>query len=130
MRYTGGKEKLFSPRKEATVMSEQVTKKDFQEFSSSILEAINSMYTGLSAMMSEKIERSENSMKAYIENSVEKQAKLNGERINALTEKVEAMEEHLGKLTQDAEQVKMDIHSIRAALEEHDNEIFMLSQAK
>ena len=111
-------------------MSEQVTKKDFQEFSSSILEAINSMYTSLSAMMSEKIDRSESSMKTYIENSVEKQAKLNGERINALTEKVEAMEEHLGKLTQDAEQVKMDIHSIRAVLEEHDAEIYTLRQAK
>ena len=111
-------------------MSEQVTKKDFNEFSSSILEAINSMYTGLSTMMSEKIERSESSMKTHIENSVEKQAKLNGERIDALTEKVEAMEEHLGKLTQDTEQLKMDIHSIRTVLEERNNEIYTLRQAK
>ena len=111
-------------------MSEQVTKKDFSEFSSSILDAINSMYTGLSVMMSEKISHSENSMKTYIENGVEKQAILNGERIDALMEKVEAMEEHLGQLTQDTEQLKMDIHSIRTVLEEHDTEIYTLRQAK
>ena len=111
-------------------MSEQVTKKDFQELTGTLLEAINSMYSSLSNMIDEKTEQTENRIKAYIENGVEKQVTLMGERLDALTEKVDAMEVHLGKLTQDTEQLKLDVRSIRATLEEHDNEIFMLRQAK
>ena len=111
-------------------MSEQVTKKDFQELTGTLLEAINSMYTTLSVMMDEKNMQTENRIKAYIENGVEKRVTLMGEKLDALTEKVDAMEEHLGKLTQDTEQLKLDVRSIRATLEEHDNEIFMLRQAK
>ena len=118
-------------------MSEQVTKKDFQELTGTLLEAINSMYSSLSNMIDEKTEQTENRIKAYIENGVEKRVTLMGEsldalteKVGALTEKVDAMEEHLGKLTQDTEQLKLDVRSIRATLEEHDNEIFMLRQAK
>ena len=88
------------------------------------------MYTNLSAMMDEKIGRSETGIKSCIENGAEKQAKLNGERIDALAENVAAMEEHLEKLTLNAEQLKMDTKSIRATLEEHDNDLYTLRQAK
>ena len=124
------KENRESHGKGKNAMSEQITKKDFQDFTGTILEALNDMYANLSTMVDEKISRSENSIKTAIENGVEKQAKLNGEGLGALTEKVEAIEEHLGKLTQEAEQLKLDILSIRSTLEEHNNDLFILRKAK
>ncbi len=111
-------------------MGDQVTKQEMAEFTNTILEAMNSMYQNLSTMMDEKIERSENRMKAYIENGVEKKVDLLAERMDALTEKVDtmeqrqtAMEEHLGRLTEDVQEIKM-----RLAV--HDEEIYTLRRVK
>ena len=118
-------------------MSEPVTKQEMKEFTSTILDAMNSMYQNLSTMMDEKIERSENRMKAYIENGVEKRTNLLAEKVDALSEKVDtltekvdsidkrqaAMEEHLGKLTEDVQEIKDH-------LAEHDEEIITLRRVK
>ena len=111
-------------------MGDQVTKQEMAEFTNTILEAMNSMYQNLSTMMDEKIERSETRMKAYIENGVEKKVDLLAERMDALTEKVDtmeqrqtAMEEHLGRLTEDVQEIKM-----RLAV--HDEEIYTLRRVK
>ena len=114
-------------------MGDQVTKQEMAEFTNTILEAMNSMYQNLS----EKIERSETRMKAYIENGVEKRTNLLFEKVDALSDKVDAltekvdtmeqrqtaMEEHLGRLTEDVQEIKM-----RLAV--HDEEIFTLRRVK
>ena len=118
-------------------MGDQVTKQEMAEFTNTILEAMNSMYQNLSTMMDEKIERSETRIKAYIENGVEKRTNLLFEKVDALSDKVDAltekvdtmeqrqtaMEEHLGKLTEDVQEIKM-----RLAV--HDEEIFTLRRVK
>lgn len=107
-------------------MSDQQTSKEMAEFTKTILDAMNSMYENLS----EKIERSETRMKAYIENGVEKKVDLLAERVDALSEKVDSidkrqatMEEHLGKLTEDVQEIKDH-------LAEHDEEIITLRRVK
>ncbi len=70
---------------------EPVTKQEMKEFTNTILDAMNSMYQNLSTMMDEKIERSENRMKAYIENGVEKRTNLLAEKVDALSEKVDTL---------------------------------------
>ena len=120
-------------QKRVITMGDQVTKQEMAEFTNTILEAMNSMYQNLS----EKIERSETRMKAYIENGVEKRTNLLFEKVDALSDKVDAltekvdtmeqrqtaMEEHLGRLTEDVQEIKM-----RLAV--HDEEIYTLRRVK
>ena len=104
-------------------MGDQVTKQEMAEFTNTILEAMNSMYQNLSTMMDEKIERSETRIKAYIENGVEKKVDLLAERMDAMEQRQTAMEEHLGRLTEDVQEIKM-----RLAV--HDEEIYTLRRVK
>ena len=102
---------------------EPVTKQEMKEFTNTILDAMNSMYQNLSTMMDEKIERSENRIKAYIENGVEKKVDLLAEKMDAMEQRQNAMEEHLGKLTEDVQEIKDH-------LAEHDEEIITLRRVK
>lgn len=132
-------------------MEEQATKRDLQELASTILDAMNGMYNNLCNRIDEKIDRSENRMKAWIENGLAKQVQMNGERLDALTERMDrmevrqgAMEEHMAHLTmrvesivnhlasveRDVSELKQDTKAIRHTLDDHGKEIYILKKAK
>ncbi len=104
-------------------MSDSVTKQDLNELTATILDAVNSMYKSLTDRISENAERPAAQIKTIIENGVEKKIDLLAEKLDAIEKKQSAMEEHLGRLTEDVQEVKL-------RLAEHDEEIITLRRVK
>ncbi len=114
-----------------------VTHEEFQEFMQGLL-------SGISEMMDEKIQRSEDRMMARIEGGIGAQVQANAEKLDALSGKVDAMEAHLGAMTEhmesidlrltavesDMKDMKKSIAKIREKLEEHEDEIITLRRVK
>lgn len=114
----------------------EVTKKDFQEFTSTILDALNAL--------NDKIDRTESRIMTQIENGIGKQVQANGEKLDALTERVDrletrmdSMEEHMGTMEermvsvdQRLSVVESDVKDIKAKLDQHDAEIYTLKRIK
>ena len=86
--------------------------------------------TDLLAGIGDMIQQSENRMKMYIENGVQKQ-------VQALSEKVDAMDERLGRLEVRVDAIEThlgapteEVHEIKEIVSTHDEEIITLKRVK
>ena len=133
-------------------MSEEyATKKDMQEFTATILDAMNTMFDTLSAKIEESSQRTEDRIMARIEAGLGKQVQASTERIDVLCEQMDALEGHMAHMTERVESidlrltaVEMDMkdvkrqlktleegqQEIKEAVTRHDDEIITLRRVK
>ena len=75
------------------------------------------LLSAISVMMDEKLERTENRMKMYIENGVQKQVNMLGEKMTNLESHQEAMKTQLDTLSEDMQEVKIRLGGVETRLD-------------
>ncbi|MBR6186173.1 MAG: hypothetical protein IKQ41_07905 [Clostridia bacterium] len=104
--------------KELTAMEEYATKKELQEHTSAIIEAMNSMFDTLSRKIEESADQTERRIRVYLEAVMQPQINAQGEKLDALYNKVDAMEGNIAHMTERIESIDIRLTAVESDVRE------------